>query len=79
MPLLSKKITVAVGLMITLVFIALIWMGGCRSNTSLATNETVPDKIDFNLHIRPILSDRCFKCHGPDPKKKGGQFAFGYS
>jgi hypothetical protein len=70
MPLLSKKITVAVGMMITLVFIALVWMGGCRSNTSLATNETVPDKIDFNLHIRPILSDRCFKCHGPDPKKR---------
>ncbi len=22
--------------------------------------------IDFNQHIRPILSDRCFHCHGPD-------------
>ncbi len=27
---------------------------------------TIPEKIDFNNHIRPILSDRCFKCHGPD-------------
>jgi Protein of unknown function (DUF1553)/Protein of unknown function (DUF1549)/Planctomycete cytochrome C len=27
---------------------------------------SIPDKIDFNYHIRPILSDRCFKCHGPD-------------
>lgn len=25
-------------------------------------------QIDFNFHVRPILSDRCFKCHGPDPK-----------
>ena len=26
----------------------------------------LPDQIDFNLHIKPILSDRCFACHGPD-------------
>ncbi len=26
----------------------------------------VPDQIDFNFHVRPILSDRCFACHGPD-------------
>ena len=22
--------------------------------------------IDFNKHVRPILSDKCFHCHGPD-------------
>jgi hypothetical protein len=26
----------------------------------------LPQKIDFNYHIKPILSDRCFVCHGPD-------------
>lgn len=26
----------------------------------------LPEKIDFNFHIKPILSDRCFACHGPD-------------
>lgn len=24
------------------------------------------DPVDFNFHIRPLLSDRCFACHGPD-------------
>lgn len=26
----------------------------------------VPEKIDFTFDVKPILSDRCFKCHGPD-------------
>ncbi len=32
-----------------------------------------PGKIDFNRDIRPILSDNCYACHGPDEnKRKGG-------
>lgn len=30
-------------------------------------NVTVADtKIDFNRDIRPLLSDKCYQCHGPD-------------
>lgn len=29
-------------------------------------NSKLPDTVDFNFHIKPILSDRCFLCHGPD-------------
>lgn len=30
----------------------------------------LPETIDFNFHVRPILSDRCFPCHGPDEKSR---------
>ena len=35
----------------------------------LTYEETLPETVDYNLHIKPILSDRCFKCHGPDKAK----------
>ncbi|MCP4170832.1 MAG: hypothetical protein GY758_08695 [Fuerstiella sp.] len=31
------------------------------------------EEIDFSRDILPLLSDRCFKCHGPDEaNRKGG-------
>lgn len=30
----------------------------------------VPDRIEFNRDVRPILSDKCFACHGPDANKR---------
>ncbi|MEO6287861.1 MAG: DUF1553 domain-containing protein [Dyadobacter sp.] len=35
--------------------------------------QELPDKLDYNRHVKPVLSDRCFACHGPDKaKQKGG-------
>ena len=31
-------------------------------------------KVDFDLQIRPLLSDRCFHCHGPDVEGRKGGF-----
>ena len=31
------------------------------------------EKIDFNKDIRPILSDKCFHCHGPDEHDRKGK------
>ncbi len=39
----------------------------CRQHSQVAG---LKDSVDYNLHIRPILSDRCFKCHGPDANQR---------
>ncbi len=33
----------------------------------------LPARVDFNYHIKPLLSDRCFTCHGPDEKARKGK------
>ncbi len=33
-------------------------------------NLALPDEVDYNFHIRPILSDKCFACHGPDANNR---------
>ncbi len=34
--------------------------------------EPSPRPVDFNREIRPILSNRCYTCHGPDAGKRKG-------
>jgi len=43
---------------------------GCeeRATSTAVNSKALPRAVDFNFHIKPILSDRCFKCHGPDEK-----------
>ena len=34
---------------------------------TIASMAQEPSRVQFNRQIRPLLSDRCFACHGPDP------------
>jgi hypothetical protein len=36
----------------------------------LAQSALAEDKIDFQRQVRPILSNHCFKCHGPDAQTR---------
>src|SRR5688500_16736505 len=36
---------------------------------AIAYND-LPDELDYNVHVKPVLSDKCFACHGPDPGKR---------
>ena len=42
-------------------------LGSLCPKSSAAPNS---EKVDFNFQVRPILADRCFKCHGPDEKAR---------
>ena len=41
---------------------------GCKQSYSPA----LADKVDFNYDIRPILVQKCYLCHGPDPSSRKG-------
>lgn len=44
-----------------------VWVAGWGGGIALAA-----EPIDFNRDIRPILSNACYKCHGPDAKERKG-------
>ncbi len=37
---------------------------------ALAPQSQAAERLRFNRDIRPILSDKCFHCHGPDSKRR---------
>lgn len=50
-----------------------IIFGACQSSLPEAIENhlaQLPDQVNYNFHVKPILSDRCFACHGPDAQKR---------
>src|SRR5262249_3093021 len=44
--------------------LAVVLVVGC------APAFAAPKELDFNRDIRPVLSDHCYACHGPDENKR---------
>jgi hypothetical protein len=51
-------------------FTLLAYVGWCLSAGSISAASRLSAKVDFNYQIKPLLSDRCYKCHGPDEKAR---------
>ncbi|MEO6914673.1 MAG: DUF1549 domain-containing protein, partial [Chitinophagaceae bacterium] len=58
-----------------LIFIVIFVTASCWLYISSCTNaatekESEENAISYNFDVRPIFSDKCFKCHGPDGNKR---------
>jgi len=56
-----------------LIVITTLHLISCSSDLPKDVSEeyaTLPDKVDYNIHVKPVLSDKCFACHGPDKAKQ---------
>ncbi len=53
-------------LFISVVLISLTSCGPSVPEDVEAAYATLPEVIDYNFDVKPILADRCYTCHGPD-------------
>ncbi len=42
----------------------------CQCCKGVDSDPAISDPVNFNFHVKPILSDRCFVCHGPDKNQR---------
>ena len=53
--------------------VVLMLVQACGTGISSEVSEEMsglPEEISYNFHVKPILSDRCFVCHGPDEENR---------
>lgn len=54
---------------------SLLWMAcSDKGSSDDAVTSSRKGRIDFNYDVKPILSDKCFACHGPDVKTRQADF-----
>ncbi|SOD79073.1 PSD1 and planctomycete cytochrome C domain-containing protein [Spirosoma fluviale] len=52
-----------------------VYLQSCSTSSSSRVidqgrSDNLPETISYNFDIRPILSDKCLACHGPDANKR---------
>lgn len=56
-----------------LVLIATLCLAACSPTLPddvAEAYDALPEHLDYNIHVKPVLSDKCFACHGPDKAKQ---------
>jgi len=74
-----KIFTPILTISIFVIVLLLIFPSSCKTEETITSpifSKDIPAKIDFNFHVKPILSDRCFKCHGPDANTREAGLRF---
>ncbi|MCO5241689.1 MAG: PSD1 and planctomycete cytochrome C domain-containing protein [Chitinophagaceae bacterium] len=62
----KRKYVIALGaLAIITILLTFLYLGGEEMNDSPGS-----ETISYNFQVRPILSDKCYACHGPDANKR---------
>lgn len=46
------------------------------SGVAMSTSALAAETVDFDRDIRPILSNTCYTCHGPDANKRATELRF---
>lgn len=54
----------------TRLLLATIWLTAAFVLLAWTASVSGADKLDYSRDIRPILSNNCFTCHGPDESKR---------
>lgn len=49
---------------------SLLILWSCSEKSKTQAELLEGEQLSYNFHIRPILSDKCFTCHGPDANKR---------
>ena len=44
--------------------------GAPAASADRSAAPALPDKVGYNRDVRPILSENCFYCHGPDKNRR---------
>lgn len=57
----------AIGIILSAALLCTYFLSCSNGDAGTWKND---EKISYNFHVRPILSDKCFNCHGPDANKR---------
>jgi hypothetical protein len=74
-----KQTYKTINLQLITLFVGLLLLTNCKQKLPeyiKVTYETLPETVQFSIHVKPILSDKCYTCHGPDEdaRKSGLRF-----